>query len=53
MNSMYTLIIDEHLSAGLQLPEAVKRADEALLPEQERRAAANRRAFAHLMGGAQ
>lgn len=52
MSGMYALLVEDARAGGLSLIEATERVDEMLLPVQEQRAAANRRAFGHLLEGA-
>lgn len=53
MHAAYAMVVGEFEKSGLSLADAVERMDESLLPPAEAAAAHNRRAFAHLIAGAQ
>ena len=53
MAGMYAILVDDVRASGLSLHEAIERVDEMLLPVQEQKAAANRRAFGHLLEAAE
>lgn len=53
MHGMYAILVDDLRAGGMALHEATERVDEMLLPVKEQKAAANRRAFGHLLAAAE
>ncbi len=53
MAGMYAILVEDLRAGGMALHEATERVDEMLLPVREQKAAANRRAFGHLLEAAQ